>query len=1040
MRWYHSLDLNGTPFRLPCTSAVAVGLPSRFLSSSKDAASLGEIAAVSEYGLDEDAAAAGPAVTARPLATGEKSEPDMSEIITYMSKSIQYRNRVPLRDVLAARHKLKEAAESENQVVGPSGAIILIKCTGNALPDIPKAERARMTRDMWNFLNQTGIFLDTSHYNMLLSVRLMNEEEFSPTEFLSSMESKGVAPNRTTFGCLVARFCQMGDMNGALAILSHMKEAEMPLDHFIFHSIIMGHCMIGDYSAAKETIKTMPQLGLDVSAGTHLSFLIGMVRGGAPWEEVKDELQKALDKEDIAFDDESILKLMHELSRVNKKEGAKELIGYLPRSHTYLNSIRNRLPPIIFDGNVDLAMEIYDEYIDSLGLQEEPNIGDRRPHSGTFMFYALAKIEHPPELVIEMLKRHAPTNVALPTQMIEYCALLGKVAYAKRLIKLIKAEGDLELFPDHKSAYQFVAYAGSMSNNEAISLFANMSELGVDFYGIKGLSKLVMPHLNLDNPMDTVVRMKDALSGDRVDRRISYVDLCNAAIRHLLSKNDLASMHKALHCASRHLVAPLITHWSFPLADTYCITGDTDTLVHFLALADRPSGHRRPAKIKVFSVLKAIHSRVPTFCPHKRADEVLLEVLDALKRKNVGLTEDAAQELIEVVRDPSVRDLILELQQLRKDSETYWTQERREQARYMASKFCAEKYLFGSEKPLEETSPSSMINEDSVGDAINVIKGAPYPNPKKCMNITEKLLDTNKIEEAVDLVRSLVSKGFPQYMRTVSLICIEMIKLGRYGEVEQFLKEVSSEGVKQDVRQSPHVSRIINCLASESKDAQLVEKFASFLREEQFGISRRQINSFVISAHVASKDYEGAIAELEDRMQNHGVEFWVRTALSLALTEMNDMEGLQRVTAAISRKHGEGSAQKFKNEDIGQYNLALCFLILGRYSEARKAMDSPGLMYRKSEAALICSELKSRNDTAALEKFVSMTRNLYQCDRPFLYTALLEAHRNNVDKLAEVLMHMQEEGVAPSRKMREIITNTFQQEGRGDPFANPGKG
>lgn len=989
---------------------------------------------MSVNGVDGDATAPGPPP---PLVT-EEGEPYLSEIITYMRQSIRFRKRVPLKDVMAAMQNLRAAAESKKQVVGPSAAGLLLKCTGKALTDVPRAERAQMSAEMWNLLHRTGLSLDTSHYNMLLSVKLMNEEKFSPTEFLSSMESKGVAPNKATFELLVANFCRMGDMNGAMEILSYMKEAEMLLDHFIFHSLIMGHCVVGDYAAAQETVETMSAMGLDVGAATHLSHLIGMVKGGAAWEEVKVEFQKALDKGDISFDDESILKLMHELSRANKREGARELMNHLPRSTNYLNSIRNRLPPIIFDGDVDLAMEIYDEYLELHGSQEEPKVGERelerRPHSGTFIFNALAKVEHPPERVIGMLKRHAPTNSTLPTQMIEYCAVLDKVPYAKRLIERIKAEDDLELFTDSKSVFQFAAFARGMANDEAIRLFANMVELGVDFNGIKGISKLVMPHLSLDDPMDTVVRIMKALERIPADRRaVSYLDLGNAAIRQLLSRNDLESMHKALYCASRKGMVPLIMHWSFPLADSFCITGDTDTLVHFLTLADRPpSRQRRPDKIKIFSVLKTIHSRVPTFCPHKRADEVLSEVLDALKRKRIGLTENAGEELVEVVKDPAVKDLIVELQHLRKDSETYWTPNRREQARLAAARFSARanEGPYGPENTLETQSPS-MINGDSANNS-----NQSSTNPATSMKMTETLLSTNKVDEAADLVRSLVSKGFPQYMRTVSLICIEMIRLGQYGEVEQFLKDISWKGVSEDLRgrerghQNLHLHKVMECLATESKDAQLVAKFGSFLREAKFGIDQRTINSYVISAHVANQEYERAVAEFEDNIHIDGVHPWARTPLSIALLEMGDEDGLRRVNDAISRKHGEG---------IGQYNLVLCFLILGRYSEARKALDSPGLVYRKFGAILICSELKFRKDTVALEKFVSATRNLPNCDRAFLYNELIEAHRNNgeTDKLTEVLMQMQEEGVATSRKMRETISNTFLREGRADPFTDP---
>lgn len=38
--------------------------------------------------------------------------------------------------------------------------------------------------------------MDISHYNALLRVYLENEYDFSPTEFLSELQSKGVEANR----------------------------------------------------------------------------------------------------------------------------------------------------------------------------------------------------------------------------------------------------------------------------------------------------------------------------------------------------------------------------------------------------------------------------------------------------------------------------------------------------------------------------------------------------------------------------------------------------------------------------------------------------------------------------------------------------------------------------------------------------------------------------------------------------------------------------------------------------------------------------
>ena len=128
MRWYHTPNRRGTASQPPCGGSVARSQPSRFLSSFNDIARAppGESAALSVNGVDGDATAPGPPP---PLVT-EEGEPYLSEIITYMRQSIRFRKRVPLKDVMAAMQNLRAAAESKKQVVGPSAAGLLLKCTG----------------------------------------------------------------------------------------------------------------------------------------------------------------------------------------------------------------------------------------------------------------------------------------------------------------------------------------------------------------------------------------------------------------------------------------------------------------------------------------------------------------------------------------------------------------------------------------------------------------------------------------------------------------------------------------------------------------------------------------------------------------------------------------------------------------------------------------------------------------------------------------------------------------------------------------------
>lgn len=87
--------------------------------------------------------------------------------------------------------------------------------------------------------------MDISHYNALLRVYLENEHPFSPTEFLSELESKGIEPNRVTYQRLIARYCQVGDIEGATKILEFMREKQLSVNENVFNALIVGHSQCG---------------------------------------------------------------------------------------------------------------------------------------------------------------------------------------------------------------------------------------------------------------------------------------------------------------------------------------------------------------------------------------------------------------------------------------------------------------------------------------------------------------------------------------------------------------------------------------------------------------------------------------------------------------------------------------------------------------------------------------------------------------------------------------------------------------------------
>lgn len=64
------------------------------------------------------------------------------------------------------------------------------------IPEELPAVRVAKLKEIWDLINNLSIPLNISHYNALLRAYLENEYEFSPSEILAYIETKGLAPDR----------------------------------------------------------------------------------------------------------------------------------------------------------------------------------------------------------------------------------------------------------------------------------------------------------------------------------------------------------------------------------------------------------------------------------------------------------------------------------------------------------------------------------------------------------------------------------------------------------------------------------------------------------------------------------------------------------------------------------------------------------------------------------------------------------------------------------------------------------------------------
>lgn len=302
------------------------------------------------------------------------------------------------------------------------------------------------------------------------------------------------------------------------------------------------------------------------------------------------------------------------------------------------------------------------------------------------------------------------------------------------------------------------------------------------------------------------------------------------------------------------------------------------------------------------------------------------------------------------------------------------------------------------------------------------------------MKAIEALVEQGQTETAVDVFKSEISSERKQYEKTLQLIATAMVKEGRFDEMKLFLEEVDSDHLVKDKRgtAATHINAIARVLAVESKDPERVRGFVEFLLEKKFvpasPKNKQYLYSFVVEAHVEKGDREAAVSEFEDL--NKTLNLCVkRRSLLCSLIKEQDTVNMQRVIDVTTEKYGEVDSL---------YQLMEAFLFVGQYPQVRKLMDTPGLRYNQDTVNYLVANLIGQDKLEALDKFVSLSKNIFGCDRDFLYRRLLEAHEDDADKVSDIWLLMQEEGVVASVKMKNIIRTACLNAGREDPFAvNP---
>jgi hypothetical protein len=292
--------------------------------------------------------------------------------------------------------------------------------------------------------------------------------------------------------------------------------------------------------------------------------------------------------------------------------------------------------------------------------------------------------------------------------------------------------------------------------------------------------------------------------------------------------------------------------------------------------------------------------------------------------------------------------------------------------------------------------------------------------------VVKSLLKEDKAEKVQELVKRLVECDISIFTTTIAAICQHMIRKDLYEDMKKFLSVVPPSLLlsNKEFWKKRALLDITVCIA-ETKDVEKTKELIDFMIERQF-LSAKDGLTFdaMIIVQLENNDLEGAVAAFEDVFKVHDRLASLKRLMK-ALIVAEDAEKMQRVLDTAIIKYGE---------EASLYDLLENFLLLGRFQQARKLLDTPGLRFRDRKVKQICDELIRKNLLEALENFTLFSRNVFDCDRIYMYRRLIEANSSDGDKLLDIWVMMQEEGVTPTEEIKKQLAKTLEKAGKEVPF------
>uniref|UniRef100_A0A669BL30 Leucine rich pentatricopeptide repeat containing n=1 Tax=Oreochromis niloticus TaxID=8128 RepID=A0A669BL30_ORENI len=924
------------------------------------------------------------------IAVRSKQAQQFDWALTRLDSSVRRTGRITKTLLLRIFHDIcRTGYPSGNQ------ALLLLRSCGSLLPEVPLEERTELAHRVWEKLKELGAQYDVSHYNALLKVYLQNEFKFSPTDFLAKMEAANIQPNRVTYQRLIAAYCQNGDIEGASTILGFMKSKDLPITEAVFSSLVTGHARAGDIESAKNILSVMGGAGIEPGPDTYVSLLNAYAEKG-DLENMKKTLEAA-DSADCSLMDRDIMQVIFTLAKSKHQQHIPEMVERLRHERGYVPDAMNLCLSLITQGQEDTAFHILKTFptLQSDNSSDSANLGN-------FFLRHCINMDTSLEKIIRFCKELQESNMhTSPLSFTLSCALEAKktgTAHAFTYMHLL-THRYIYLLLTHIFLTYYLCVVG------VVEVMKGMQDLDVspDVETLSNYILPVFPSIDAARQALKVIHKSPSYIHSNSSPKAASVSRKETQ-SHTLQRLQKYSINAQMAAVTDTVANEIYSQDNCSLCMCICVCVCAEATAYFLYnLIDSMSEGQ----------VRAQEDKLRKFFSQLQSKNIMISVNLYRGIKNL-LDSCHVPELVKVLsltftllflNIPTVLALENKLAELKAENKPLGLV-----LKQVIQALSAEENL---QRALEL---KQQHEEEMTAGGYAIL-----------INLCCR---QNNVEEALNLKRELSRKDSSvaldanKYLALVKVLSVN----GRMEEAVDILKEMKEKDVAMNDTHVTTLFHTLNAVAA-AGDIPSIRR----LQDTVFtlGLVKPTANlcSPVVTAYLVSKDVSGALeAALEcQKRYNHLPRIH---DIIVALVEKGETELLQKAMDFVSQERGEMTML---------YDLLFGFLQTGRYREARKIIETPGLRAKPGRLQWYAEKCILNNQMEALEQMVDMTAKLFECDRDEMYNYLLRLCKetNNWQKAEAMWTKMQEENVIPRERTLRLLADILKSNGQEVPFEVP---